>query len=132
MTNRKIVLALKKIEVSYADGYVIEALIANYHLNLNLLRFICSVSEGINPKEEKKIKNIVTQLAKEIDTNQKLKTVISKKNLKFFKVWLSKTEVYFKTLKYKLPVNTKSLFLETQKITGILNISVNKIIAANK
>ena len=132
MTNRKILLALKKIEVSYAHGYVIEALIANYHLNLNLLRFICSVSETIMFKEEKKVKNLIIQLSAEIDSNQKLKTIISKKNLKFFKVWLSKTEVYFKTLKYKLPANTKSLFLETQKITGILNISVNKIIATNK
>ena len=132
MTNRKILLALKKIEVSYADGYVIEALIANYHLNLNLLRFICSVSETIMFKEEKKVKNLIIQLSAEIDSNQKLKTIISKKNLKIFKVWLSKTEVYFKTLKYKLPANTKSLFLETQKITGILNISVNKIIATNK
>ncbi len=132
MTNRKILLALKKIEVSYADGYVIEALIANYHLNLNLLRFICSVSETIMFKEEKKVKNLIIQLSSEIDSNQKLKTIISKKNLKIFKVWLSKSEVYFKTLKHKLPVNTKSLFLETQKITGILNISVNKIIATNK
>jgi len=132
MTNRKILLALKKIEVSYADGYVIEALIANYHLNLNLLRFICSVSDAIKFKEEKKVKNLIIQLSEEIDNNQKLKTIISKKNLKFFKVWLSKTELYFKTLKYKLPSNTKTLFLETQKITGILNISVNKIIATNK
>lgn len=132
MTNRKILLALKKIEASYADGYVIEALMANYHLNLNLLRFICSVSETIMFKEEKKVKNLIIQLSSEIDSNQKLKTIISKKNLKIFKVWLSKTEVYFKTLKFKLPANTKSLFLETQKITGILNISVNKIIATNK
>ena len=132
MTNRKILLALKKIEVSYADGYVIEALIANYHLNLNLLRFICSVSDAITFKEEKKVKNLIIQLSAEIDNNQKLKTIISKKNLKFFKVWLSKTELYFKTLKYKLPSNTKTLFLETQKITGILNISVNKIIVARK
>lgn len=132
MTNRKILMTLKKIEVSYADGYVIEALIANYHLNLNLLRFICSVSDAIKFKEEKKVKNLIIQLSAEIDNNQKLKTIISKKNLKFFKVWLSKTELYFKTLKYKLPSNTKTLFLETQKITGILNISVNKIIAANK
>lgn len=132
MTNRKILLALKKIEVSYADGYVIEALIANYHLNLNLLRFICSVSDAIKFKEEKKVKNLIAHLSIEIDSNQKLKTIISKKNLKFFKVWLLKTDLYLKTLKHKLPANTKVLFLETQKITGILNISVNKIIATRK
>jgi hypothetical protein len=44
----------------------------------------------------------VYKLAKEIDENQKLKTIVSKKNLKIVKVWVVKMDVFLKTLKHRL------------------------------
>lgn len=127
MTQRKTTIALKKIDSNFNKGYVLESLLQNYHLNVDLLKLICTKSEVKDCDADKKLKSIVNGLAKEIDENQKLKTIISKKNLKIVKVWVGKMDVFFKTLKYKYPTNCKTLFLETQKISGVLNISAHKI-----
>jgi aspartokinase len=127
MTQRKTTIALKKIDSNFNKGYVLESLLQNYHLNVDLLKLICTKSEVKYCDADKKLKSIVNGLAKEIDENQKLKTIISKKNLKIVKVWVGKMDVFFKTLKYKYPTNCKTLFLETQKISGVLNISAHKI-----
>ena len=130
MTQRKTTLALKKIESNIKNGFVLEALLQNYHLNIGLLKLICTKSEVKDVDNDKKLKGIINELAKEIDENQKLKTIISKKNLKIVKVWVGKMDVFFKTLKHKHPANSKTLFLETQKVSGILNISAHKIFAS--
>jgi hypothetical protein len=129
MTQRKTTSALKKIESNFNNGFVLEALLENYHLNVNLLKLICTKFE-ITGCDDKKIKSIVTEISNEIDSNQDLKTVISKKNLKIVKVWVAKMDVFFKALKHKNPSNCKTLFHETQKITGVLNISAHKIFAS--
>ena len=130
MTQRKTTLALKKIESNFKNGYTLEALLQNYHLNIGLIKLICTKSEVKDADNDKKVKGIINELAKEIDENQKLKTIISKKNLKIVKVWVGKMDVFFKTLKHKYPTNSKTLFLETQKVSGILNISAHKIFAS--
>ena len=131
MTNKKTISTLKKIETTFNSGFVLEALLENYHLNVDLLKLICSKSELTGFSSEKKIKNIISELSKEIDDNQKLKSIISKKNLKIIKVWVSKMDVFFKDLKHKYPNNSKALFTETQKISGVLIISALKIFAQN-
>ncbi|MBA2611645.1 MAG: hypothetical protein H0U95_06735 [Bacteroidetes bacterium] len=127
MTEKKVQASLKTIETSYKKGFILEALLANYHLNIDLLKFIYSKSAKL--AEDKKIKVIIAELSSEIEKNTKLKTLISKKNLKLVKVWASKMDDFFKVLKHKSPENTKSLFNETQKIFGVLNISAYKIFA---
>jgi hypothetical protein len=130
MTQRKTTIALKKIESNFNKGYVLESLLQNYHLNIDLLKLICTKSEVKDFDADKKLKSLVNELAKEIDENQKLKTIVSKKNLKIVKVWVVKMDVFFKTLKHKYPTNCKTLFLETQKVSGVLNISAHKIFGA--
>ena len=127
MTQRKILFALKKIDDATAKNFWLEALLNNYHLNVDLLKLIYSTSALTNTVEEKKLKLIITELCDEIDKNPALKTIIAKKNLKIVKVWTSKMDEFFKTLKHKQPSNTKLLFGETQKIFAILNISAHKI-----
>jgi hypothetical protein len=130
MTQKKVITELKKIETTSKKGFILEALLANYHLNVDLLKLIYTRSALSESANDKKIKAIITELAVEIDKNTKLKTVIAKKNLKIVKVWASKMDVFFKELKHKHPENTKSLFTETQKIFAVLNISAHKIFSA--
>ncbi len=130
MTEKKISLELKKIEIASKKGFILEALLANYHLNVDLLKLIYTRSALSGSVNDKKIKAIIAELAVEIDKNTKLKTVIAKKNLKIVKVWISKMDTFFKELKHKYPENTKSLFTETQKIFAVLNISAHKIFSA--
>ncbi len=132
MTQKKTISTLKKIETTFNKGFVLEALLENYHLNIDLLKLICSRSELTGFDPEKKIKNIISELSKEIDDNQTLKSIISKKNLKIIKVWSVKMDGFFKELKHKHPNNLKALFSETQKISGVLNISAHKIFAKGK
>jgi len=129
MTEKKVLLELKKIDTASKKGFIIEALLINYHLNIDLLKLIYSKSALTKPTTDKKIKIIISELSAEIDKNAQLKTVIAKKNLKIVKVWASKMDLYFKSLKHKSPENSKSLFNETQKIFAILNISAHKIFA---
>lgn len=130
MTEKKILLALKNIETTSKKGFILEALLTNYHLNVDLLKLIYTKTELSESANDKKIKAIIAELAVEIDKNTKLKTVIAKKNLKIVKVWASKMDAFFKELKHKHPENTKSLFNETQKIFAVLNISAHKIFSA--
>lgn len=127
MTEKKVTAELKKIETASKKGFVLEALLANYHLNVDLLKLIYTRSGLSESADDKKIKAVINELSAEIDKNSKLKTVIAKKNLKVVKVWASKMDAFFKALKHKHPENTKSLFAETQKIFAVLNISAHKI-----
>ncbi|MBL7912264.1 MAG: hypothetical protein JNJ41_14480 [Bacteroidia bacterium] len=127
MTQKKVTAELKKIETASKKGFVLEALLANYHLNVDLLKLIYTRSGLSESTDGKKVKAVINELSAEIDKNTKLKTVISKKNLKVVKVWASKMDAFFKALKHKHPENTKSLFTESQKIFAVLNISAHKI-----
>lgn len=127
MTERKLVFALKRIEGAFNKGFYLEALLSNYHLNIDLLKLIYSKSG--KTAEDKKIKMLISELNEEISKDSKLKTLITKKNLKIVKVWASKMETYFKVLKHKSPENSKSMYVESQKIFAILNLSAHKIFA---
>jgi hypothetical protein len=132
MTRRQIILAQKKIEKSKSDGYFLEALIKNYHLNLEILKFI---SFKINPDKSTKnlkAKELLSLVIDEIHAQPKSKIIISKKNLKMLKPWLVKMDFYLKTLKMKSPTNTKSLLHECEKIFAVLNISLAKIHIGDK
>ncbi len=132
MTKTKITLALKKIEATKQYRCFNEALITHYHLNIEVLKFI---SLKLNPdKTTKNIKpkDILNDLISIINNEAASKSIISKKNLKILKPWLNKMEVFFKTLKIKNPLNTKSLLVESEKIFAILNISLAKIFIAAK
>lgn len=132
MTQRKVTSALKKIEAAYSKGFYLEALLSNYHLNIDLLKLIYSKSGLTGSAEDKKIKILISELNEQIAKDEKLKILIAKKNLKIVKVWASKMDTYFKALKHKSPDNSKSLYVESQKIFAILNISAHKIFAKGK
>ncbi len=127
MTERKIQFALKRIVSSREKGYYPEALIRTYHLNLEILRYILATCVEDYHAKDKKVKVLVADLAHESEKNASLHTILSKKNLKAIKPWLGKMEVFFKTLKHKLPANSRALQQEGEKIAGLLNISVNKL-----
>lgn len=134
MTERKILYALNRIKSCKEHGFALEALIKNYHLNLDIIKHILSSSIEDYSAKDKKIKMIVNELMEEISVNNKLKAILNKKNLKTVKPWLLKMEDFFRALKmtYPTPTNLKALQSETEKIFGILNISVNKLFIKNK
>ena len=127
MTQRKILFALKKIELAKQHGFFTEALINNYRLNLGLLKFIFSHCSSTESSEGKKAKILIAELSAELKTNPQLKATINKKSLKSINHWVLKIDLFFKTLKLKEPSNTKILLAEGEQVLGILNISANKI-----
>ncbi len=127
MTQRKILFALKKIELAKQHGFFAEALLKNYHLNLQLLKFIFAYCSLTKSTQNKKAKILIAELNAELNTNPKLKAIISKKSLKNINHWVLKIDLFFKTLKLKEPSNTKILLAEGEQVLGILNISANKI-----
>lgn len=106
-----------------------EALLKNYHLNLDIIRYVLSTYVSGYSFRDKKIKEIVNDVIEETSVNPKLKSILNKKNLKVLKPWLFKMDTFFKALKHGRPVNTKALQQETEKIFALLNISVNKLFA---
>ena len=127
MTQRKVLFALKKIELAKQHGFFTEALIKNYHLNLQLLKFIFSYCSTTKSIQDKKTKLLLVELTKELNTNPQLKAIISKKSLKNINPWVLKIDLFFKTLKLKEPANIKLLLAEGEQVLGILNISASKI-----
>lgn len=132
MTERKIAYAFSRIKASKENGFILEALLKNYHLNIDIIRYLLSSSVKDYPVKDKKIKSVVQDFMEEIPANAKLKTIINKRNLKVVKPWLQKMEAFFKALKSGQPANTKALQAETEKIFGILNISVNKFFVTRR
>lgn len=128
MTERKFQYTIKKIGTCREQGYYTEALIRNYHLNLDVIRYILSTCVAEYSVKDKKIKTIVNDFISETMVNAELNSILNKKNLKIVKPWLEKMEVFFKTIKHKLPANTRLLQQETEKITGLLNISLIKLL----
>jgi len=132
MTQRKIVYALKRIKSCKENGFVLEALLQNYHLNLDVIKYLLTTFAVNYSVDGKKIKVIVRDFLEEISVNPKLKSVLNKRNLKVVKPWLRKMDLFFKTLKIKQPANTKALQLESEKIFSILNISAAKLFSQSK
>lgn len=132
MTERKITYALNRIKTCKEQGFLLEALLKNYHLNLAIIKYILSVnSEVYSPKGEK-IKTVFHKFIDEISVNPKLRSILNKKNLKMLKPWLDKMEQFFKLLKNQQPANVKALLSETEQIFGILNISAFKLFGQHR
>jgi hypothetical protein len=127
MTQRKITFALKKINSSKQQGNYTEALIKNYHLNLNLIKYIFNNCSATKSTQNKKFRVLVEELIDELNANPHYKSIISKTSLKQILPWALKMEVFFKTLKLKQPSNTKILLHDSEHILAILTISVAKI-----
>lgn len=129
MTEKKITYAWNRISACKENGFLLEALLKNYHLNLDIIRYILSTYSDYSVKD-KKIKVVVHDFLEETTVNPKLKAILNKKNLKTLKPWLDKMDIFFKALKYRNPSTTKNLQLETEKIFAMLHISVNKLFAS--
>lgn len=127
MTEKKISYALNRIRSCKENGFVLEALLKSYHLNLDVIKYILADAIKGYSFKDKKIKVIVHEFMEEISVNPKLKSIMNKKNLKIVKPWLHKMDEFFKALKTGQPANTKTLQAETEKIFGILNISLSKL-----
>lgn len=132
MTPVAISTAIKKIDACKAAGYTIEALIRNYQLNIRLLKLILQKANPDYNFDKKRLKTIVKEFVEEINHNPQLKGLITKKTFKLVRTWLQKTDVYFKLLKLGELQTTKTLLAESSKITGVLNISVNKLFSRTR
>lgn len=131
MTEKKIKLILKDIEECKKDGHHLEALLINYHLNLDILKLIASKVCAQKPEEGSKAKHILECIIEGINSESRLKTTINKKNLKMLKPWLAKMDLFFKSLKLKRPTNSQTLLNEGEKIFAVLNLSATKIFVGN-
>lgn len=129
MTEKKITYAWNRISACKENGFLLEALLKNYHLNLDIIRYILYTYSDYSVKD-KKIKTIVRDFTEETMVNPKLKAILNKRNLKTLKPWLDKMDVFFKALKHSNPPNTKGLQQETENIFAMLHISVNKLFAS--
>jgi hypothetical protein len=127
MTERKITYALSKIKSCKEKGCALEALIRTYHLNLELLKYIVASGLPGYSFEDKKIKTVINEFLMEQENNTALKTIINKRSIKSLKPWLNKMDAVFKSIKLEYPKNTLALQNESEKIFGILKISVNKL-----
>ncbi len=132
MTQKKIQYVLNQIKICKENSFFIEAFIKSYHLNIELIKFILLKSKPNYQFKDKKIKNIINDFLNEITNDQKLKSIINKKNLKIVKPWLIKIDSYFKNLKLGAIINTKPLLSENEKVFGIINISATKLFIMSK
>lgn len=132
MTERKILLAFKKIQQCKEQAYYLEALLRIYHLNIEIIRFMNSTFSASALGKEIKVKHELQQLIEEVQARANLKSIVSKKNLKLLKPWLASMEVFFKTLKSQNPSNTKILLQQGEQLFGILKISASKILISLK
>ncbi|MES2680042.1 MAG: hypothetical protein V4635_09165 [Bacteroidota bacterium] len=123
---------MNRIKTCKENGFVMEALLKNYHLNLDIIKHILGTYSLDYSVEGKKIKTIINDFLEEISVNPQLKSILNKKNLKVVKPWLEKMDLFFKTLKLKPPANTNALLAETEKIFSILNISISKLFSQHK
>lgn len=128
MTEKKIRLVLKNIADCKNEGHYMEALLLNYHLNIDILKFLAARLCKSKPEEDIKAKKLLELVVKELESDSRLKSTINKRNIKTLKPWLSKMDEYLKSLRIKKPSNTSGLLNEGEKIFGILNISVTKIL----
>jgi hypothetical protein len=132
MTPKKITAALKAIHASKEDGYLLEAVLKSYHLNISLVRFIFLYAKPEYSLEGKKLKTFTRDFSNEMSSNPALRSVINKKTFKAVKNWLDKMDIYFKQLRFEQPSNTKLILSDSEKVFATLSISANKLFAARR
>lgn len=132
MTEKKVTYALNRIKTCKEKGFILEALLRTYHLNVELIKYILSTCSEDYLVKDKKIKAIFHRFEEEVAVNARLRAVLNKRNLKTLRPWFGKIDTYFKALKLRQPSNTKALQAESEKIMALLNISASKLFAQNK
>lgn len=132
MTEKKVTYALNRIKASKDQGFVLEALLRTYHLNVELIKYILAACTDDYLVKDKKVKAVFHRFQEEVSVNPKLKSILNKRNLKTLKPWFDKIDVFFKSLKMRQPSNAKALQAESEKIMALLNISAAKLFAQNK
>ncbi len=126
MTNRIIVNNIRKIDLAKEQGFYLEALLRAYHVNVSLLKYILEQGSEKTTSENHKPGNLLKSLVKARKKNPGLKSLIGSQSLKSVRIWLDKSDKYFKTLKIRQPYNTKRLLDESTRICSMLNVSVSK------
>jgi hypothetical protein len=132
MTEKKVTYALNKIKSCKEKGFMMEALLRTYHLNVELIKYILSACSDDYLVKDKKVKAVFHKFMEEVSVNPKLKAVLNKRNVKVMKPWLEKMDLFFKVLKMKQPLHVKILQSEAEKIMAILNISAAKLFVQAK
>lgn len=128
MTRKQIDNRLKNIEECKEQGFLIEAFIHSYHLNLDVIKFLLGkLTNNSGDVKSMKVKEILSLLILEVETNVNSKTIIRKKNLKVLKPWLVEVDDFFKEVKTQVPTNTKQALLHGEKIFALLNMSLAKV-----
>ncbi|MCE3260017.1 MAG: hypothetical protein K0S12_1658 [Bacteroidetes bacterium] len=123
---------MRKIDHCKKKGFYLEALVNNYHLNVDILRLISDKYTKENEAEKIKAKRMLANLLNAVNDQPALKSTINRRNLKTVKPWFSKMDGFFKTIKVQPPSNTKTLLTEGEKIFAILQISATKIFSGDK
>lgn len=127
MTERKINYALKKIEECRKARHNYEAFILLYQLNAGLIRYLIVSIAADESTKGKKLRSLVKSLQSKIESDPELSSLIQKRSIKSLKPWLEKCESVFKQLRSGEETKLASLIQESEKIFGILKISVNKL-----
>jgi hypothetical protein len=128
MTNKKVLLTIKKIEKSKTEGLFIEALLKVYYANVSLLVSIVNHCDPMQDVLNKKPKAVLKEFLKIYLVDETIKGIIAKKSVKHLKDWFKKMETFFDKIRIQQPKNTKQLLQEAEYLLNILNISNQKII----
>lgn len=118
--------ALAKIQECKKWGCSTEALLRYYQLNVSILRLL-QLKLSNTGNQSAKPKEVLLDLLEVVKTSANAKAIITRKNLKPVKPWAENMGAYFRLLKTgKIPPPAK-LLGESEKIFGILNISLTKV-----
>jgi len=132
MTERKITYAIKKINACKKEGYLLEALLKSYHLNVELMKYLLAATHSSYSTKDKKLKAILHEFITQVNDHPELKSIVYKKTLKSVKTWLRKMDAFFKKLKMEEPPHVKELLSESELIFGILHISAARLLLKHR
>jgi hypothetical protein len=132
MTSKKISIANKKINSCKEHGFFTEAVISVYHANSYLLTDIGKIILHEQKTDSKKPKAILKAIIAAAQTDEQIKQLAGKKNLKLLKPWFEKMSDFFDKLKVQLPRNTKQLLEEGEHVLNILNLTHQRILGNQK
>jgi hypothetical protein len=127
MDVRKMTKRLERISACRGRGYYLEALLNAYMLNIETAKFILSASGTKDSYANARFKIVIEDMLQEVGRSPRLKSYISKQNVKVLQTWMKKTDRFFKTLKTGKTIGVKQLLDESEKVFLILNLSFRKI-----
>ncbi len=128
MTERKVTLAMTKITKALEQGYMHEALLRQYLLNVELLRYIVGNLSGDEQVADKKLIQVVKHFCVEVSTHPEHRIIIHPRSLKSIKPWAREMNNYFKGLKQGHPLAGEEKLIKTsQVIFTLLHMSASKL-----